>query len=217
MTATYRPKAMVFDFDGVIMDSIPVKTNAFGHILREFPKEQVTLLLEYHKENGGVPRRKKLEYFFQEIAKTPTELEKIAEYEDEFGKYVLKTLSNPEYLIQECVDFIEANCKKTPIYVASAAFQTEVDFLSKIHGFYNCFKGVYGHPSKKPAVIRQILTELNIDKSELVFIGDSMSDVKAGTETGVNFWAYNNLKLKEQSINYIPSFQNWALEAFASA
>ena len=44
---------VIFDCDGVILESVDVKTQAFGLAVAEHGPEAVDRLLEYHLENGA--------------------------------------------------------------------------------------------------------------------------------------------------------------------
>ena len=60
-------KNIILDFDGVILDSIPVKTEAFKQLFSDFSDDDVDLLIDFHLKNGGMSRYKKIEYFFKNI------------------------------------------------------------------------------------------------------------------------------------------------------
>ena len=60
-------KQVIFDCDGVILNSNDIKSNAFARSLIDEDKGLVKQFIEYHKKNGGVSRFKKFEYFFKNI------------------------------------------------------------------------------------------------------------------------------------------------------
>ena len=72
-------KNIIFDFDGVILNSVPVKTEAFRKLFEDFPKNKVEKLIEYHIQNGGKSRYIKIKYFFENILGQPIEENKINE------------------------------------------------------------------------------------------------------------------------------------------
>ena len=47
-------QAILFDFDGVIADSVHVKTEAFAKIYEPYGKEVVNRVVTHHIANGGV-------------------------------------------------------------------------------------------------------------------------------------------------------------------
>ena len=58
---------IVFDCDGVILESVDAKTQAFARIGAEFGEEARDRLVAYHAMYGGVSRYKKFEWMFQEV------------------------------------------------------------------------------------------------------------------------------------------------------
>ena len=57
-------KNIIFDFDGVVLDSVPVKTEAFIKLFQSYEKQHVDKLIEYHLKNGGKSRYLKIKYFY---------------------------------------------------------------------------------------------------------------------------------------------------------
>ena len=57
-------KNIFWDFDGVIIDSMPIREFGFRRIFKDFNKEKVELLTDFHRENGGLSRFFKIRYFF---------------------------------------------------------------------------------------------------------------------------------------------------------
>ena len=60
---------MVFDCDGVLIESNAVKTLAFGQTVDEFGQKAMDRLMNYHREHGGISRFKKFEWFYREVVK----------------------------------------------------------------------------------------------------------------------------------------------------
>jgi beta-phosphoglucomutase-like phosphatase (HAD superfamily) len=60
-------KAIIFDFDGVILESASIKTNAFAEVVRDYPREQAEEFVQYHMSHMGISRHVKFRYFIEEI------------------------------------------------------------------------------------------------------------------------------------------------------
>ena len=60
--------SIIFDCDGVILDSNQIKTNAFYKATLPWGYKAAKAFVEYHKSNGGVSRYVKFKYFLDEIA-----------------------------------------------------------------------------------------------------------------------------------------------------
>ena len=60
-----RPvKAILFDFDGVIVDSVDIKTIAFKELFSAFP-EHSREIERYHLDHLGVSRYQKFEWIYR--------------------------------------------------------------------------------------------------------------------------------------------------------
>ena len=49
-------KAIIFDFDGVITESMDIKTQAFAYLFKDCKKEVVGKIIKLHLDNGGMSR-----------------------------------------------------------------------------------------------------------------------------------------------------------------
>ena len=105
-------KNILFDFDGVILDSMPIRDYGFKRIFEDFKDNQISQLLDYHNENGGLSRYVKIKYFYNEILNKEILEEKINSYASAFSKIMKKELVNKKYLIVDTLEFIKNNFKK---------------------------------------------------------------------------------------------------------
>ena len=78
-------KTIFWDFDGVILDSMPIRDYGFKKIFEEFDKELVDKLLEYHTLNGGLSRYVKIRYFYNTVLGLEVNDEKVQELADKFS------------------------------------------------------------------------------------------------------------------------------------
>ena len=74
------------------------------------------------------------------------------------------------------------------------------------------FKGVYGSPASKSNHINVICTKNNIKSDELIFFGDSYSDLEAASENGVKFV----LRLHEHNKKYFQDYRGHKIYNFKS-
>ena len=56
-------EGVIFDFDGTIVDSVNIKTNAFAKIYEPFGKNIVKKVIKHHNENGGLSRFEKFKHY----------------------------------------------------------------------------------------------------------------------------------------------------------
>ena len=60
---------MIFDFDGVIIDSTEVKVEEYRTLLSQFTKNEATLneIINIYRNSGGIPRETTLKKVFKEV------------------------------------------------------------------------------------------------------------------------------------------------------
>ena len=52
-------KAIIFDFDGVLVESLDIKTRAFAKLFGPEGPDMAKRVVDYHLQNGGVSRYEK--------------------------------------------------------------------------------------------------------------------------------------------------------------
>lgn len=198
---------IIFDFDGVILDSMPVREVGFVRIFNLYPKAKVDQLLEYHRTNGGLSRYHKIRYFYEAILNKRISEQEIINYAELFSEIMRDELKKSEYIIHETLTFIKDNFQNHNYFIASGSDQNELRYLCKQHKIDRYFKGIYGSPTHKNDIVKEILISNNISQENVVLIGDSINDYEAAKVNRIKFFGYNNSDLKTICDNYIDSFR----------
>jgi len=79
---------LVFDFDGVLADSVEVKTAAFAQLYEPYGSDIVTRVVSHHRDHGGMPRYEKFRIYHREFVGEPLDEPGIAALTDAFSKLV---------------------------------------------------------------------------------------------------------------------------------
>ena len=198
-------KNILWDFDGVILDSMEIKCDGFLELFQEYDKNYLAKLEKYHYNNGGVSRFDKIRYFYNDIIKEDITEEKILKLADKFAILIKSKLYNKENLITETVDFIEQNYKKYNFHIVSGAEHKELNNLCDNFELTQYFKSIEGSPTKKDILIKNVIEKFNYEKKETILIGDAMIDYHASVKNDIEFYGYNNINLKRLG-NYINNF-----------
>jgi len=198
---------IIFDFDGVILDSVPVKTNAFRIIFQEYGDDKVEKIIEYHLENGGLSRYEKIEYFFKVILGRKISKNEIDKYANLFSKITLNELAQKKYIITDTIKYIRTNYKKYNMHIASGASETDLKLICDKLDIAKYFISIHGSPKEKTILIKDILLSYSYKKKNTCLVGDSINDYKASAENGIDFFGFNNSSLKMLGYSYISSFQ----------
>ena len=62
-----RMKAVIFDCDGVILDSNNFKTKLFKDVLGDYPSDEVESFSDFQKKSFGLSRYKLFEIFLKNL------------------------------------------------------------------------------------------------------------------------------------------------------
>lgn len=198
-------KVVFWDFDGVILNSLPVRDYGFRKIFEEFNDVLVNRLLEYHSLNGGLSRYVKIRYFYNAILGIDVSDEKVQELASKFSSIMKIELTNKKYLISETVEFIKQNYKKYNFHIVSGSDEKELNYLCEKLDLSKFFKTIEGSPTPKNELVKNILGKYNYNSNECILIGDSVNDYEAACLNKIKFYGYNNEKLKNKA-DYIEDF-----------
>lgn len=178
-------KAVIFDFDGVIVDSADIKTEAFAQLFRAYPY-RLTKIVDYHIKNSGISRYVKFRYIYENIlGKNIDKKEEIA-LGEEFSRIVFeKVICAP--LVPGAKDFFDANRGRRLFFIASGTPEEELRDIINTKGLTNYFKEVLGSPKTKVDIIYHILNKYHFCLNEIVYVGDADSDRIAAEKAGIYF------------------------------
>lgn len=179
-------KAVVFDFDGVILESAEIKTEAFKKLFQDDYPEHVARIIEHHKQNMGISRFVKFKYIYEEILGLELTNESQRKLGERFEEIVQKEIFQTPF-VPGTMEFLKNYSKSYSLYVASGTPEQELVSITKKLMIIDYFKGVYGSPRSKSEILFDLIKSFHWDPGEMVFIGDGDSDFRAAQETGVHF------------------------------
>ncbi|SHO65383.1 HAD family hydrolase [Algoriphagus zhangzhouensis] len=198
-------EVILWDFDGVILDSMPTRELGFRKVLEEYPKEQVEELIQFHYKNGGWSRYVKFRYFFEEILGKEVTTDFISELCSKFSRIMLDLLSSKELLILDSLGYIQGNFSNQEMHIVSGSDQKELRLLCQQLDIHTYFSSINGSPTPKIELVKNLLQIIPFSRSEIVLIGDSRNDLEAAEINGIDFFGYNNWDLQKDN-GYILSF-----------
>lgn len=199
-------KNILWDFDGVILDSMKIRDWGFGEIFKSFNKQDVDKLLAYHNLNGGLSRYVKIRYFYEVILEKNISAEEVLKYANNFSRLMKKELVNSNNLIKDSVNFIKENHKNYNFHIVSGSDQNELRFLCSELNLDTYFVSIHGSPTPKKQLVATLLKDYKYNLEDCCLIGDSINDFEAADFNSIEFYGYNNFELREYSKIYIDSF-----------
>lgn len=189
-------KAIIFDFDGVLVESLDIKTNAFAKLFEQDGEDTVKRVVDYHLNNAGVSRYEKIKYIYKEILNRPLNNGELQMLCDKFADLVVDGVIAAPY-VKGAREFLENYASKYKCFVASATPQREIEEIVQRRNIKHYFIAIYGSPFKKMDAVKDILVKEAIEPVNAVYIGDALSDYIAARDNLVNFIARIN---KNESI-----------------
>jgi HAD superfamily hydrolase (TIGR01549 family) len=181
-------QAFFFDFDGVLADSVEVKTRAFALLFEPYGPEVMAKVVDHHRRHGGMTRFDKFRHYFREFLGKPLDEAGLADLCRRFSQLVVdEVVASPA--IPGSVAFLERWHQKVPCFVVSATPEDEIHAIVRRRGLTTFFKGVAGAPPSKKEIIQRFLTQYKLTGAKCLFFGDAESDYRAAQAWGVNFLA----------------------------
>jgi HAD superfamily hydrolase (TIGR01549 family) len=178
-------KAIIFDFDGVIVESVDIKTEAFKKLF-SFAPLHLSKILQYHQQNSGVSRFDKFRYIHKHILHEPLSPERFSELSERFSSLVIGAVV-AAHSVNGAEEFLEKWYRKLPLFIVSATPEKELREIVRMRGISRYFRGIYGSPCRKEEHIRALIREYKADPGEVVYVGDATNDLNAARNAGIRF------------------------------
>ncbi len=178
-------EAIFFDVDGVLIDSMDVKGEAFVDTFPEVPDLR-DAILRHHLSNGGVNRVQKIaEMYALAFGRVPSPAE-LDERVRAFASHAEdRVVGAPE--MPGTRSALEYWSPRLPLYAVSATPAVELRRILQRREIGGFFRSISGWPPEKSTLIAQILMRDSLQPSQCVLIGDSRQDLAAAERTGLHF------------------------------
>ena len=182
----YKYKTIVFDCDGVVLDSNVVKTEAYFRTAKNLgaTDAQAQALVDYHVKLGGISRYHKFDWYLREVLQQPVTEAAVQKLLDSFSQEL-------EVGLMQCdlAKGLFALRKKTESnwLILSGGDQQEIRDLFANRKIAHMFNGgLFGSPDNKDLVLAREIASRNIQLPAL-FVGDAKYDFEAATRAGLDF------------------------------
>lgn len=181
-------KTLIFDCDGVVLNSNRVKTSAFYQATLSFGESAAQAMVNYHITNGGVSRYAKFVHFMEQIAPIssarvkPKSLHKLlADYAAAVKKGLL------ECEIADGLSEFREQMQQARWMIVSGGDQAELREVFFTRGIADWFDGgIFGSPDAKPKILAREIANGNI-QHPAIFFGDSRYDYQCAKAAGLDF------------------------------
>lgn len=202
-------KSLIFwDFDGVIKESVDIKTKAFVQLFSSFGKDVADLVKFHHEANGGMSRYDKFPIYLKWAGIEPTQT-LIEEYSQKFNLLVFSEVLNAQW-VEGVEDFLRTNKYNQLFVLVSATPQSELELIIKELDLDRLFIAVYGAPTGKASAIAEMLKKLNIGVAQALMIGDATADRDAAIANSISFL----LRRHESNIDVFSDYKDLSISDF---
>ncbi len=180
-------KLMVFDFDGVLADSVEIKTEVFAKLYETYGLDVVAKVVRHHRANGGMSRFEKFRFYHREFVGQEIGEGKVRELADEFSVLAKQAVIDaPE--IPGALAALRNFCAAGKTCVVNSATPEEeiIDIVNRRH-LSEYLVAVYGAPASKKDNLEKILNNFSSLAKDTIFFGDTRSDLNAALALDVDF------------------------------
>jgi HAD superfamily hydrolase (TIGR01509 family) len=192
--ANWKIRCVIYDCDGVLFDSLEANTRLYNDLCARVGR--------------GPLREEELKYVHTHTVFEA--LHFIFGKENDLEKRALEILKQKqvdlkdyiEYLKMEphLVEVLEKLKEKGILRVINTNRTTSMKYIMEKYDLWQYFEMVVTaldvkNPKPNPESIEKIIQELNLNKEEAIFVGDSDVDQQTAESSGVRFIAYKNREI----------------------
>ncbi len=174
-------KAIIFDYDGVIVESANDAFDIYTKIFEELKIENKPKTLKEFKKIYGLTHHE----LIKNMCIEEKDLNKI---DEKFKKETYKIQPKPFPKIKEVLEELH---QKYKLVIVSSNFTDHIKDNLKIFGLYNFFDLIKGvedssSPFSKDKALTQVINELGLKNEEVVFLGDMEMDCISGKKAKID-------------------------------
>lgn len=175
---------LLFDFDGVLFDTNQLKTRAFELALSDYPSDRVEALIQYHKDNGGISRQRKLKHFFENIMQQPDSDKQQQIAVEAFAQYCQQLLPQANLLIGVSAFLQLAAEQNIPMAICSGGNRLEIIKLLQREKLEEYFVHIFGNERTKAEHAQESIVSAY---ENVCFFGDSRYDMQIAEQFQFSF------------------------------
>lgn len=178
--------AILFDFDGTLVESLNIKVAAFRSLYAGFGPDVAERAVAHYRAHTGVPRVQRFADCHRELlGREPSEAELAALSADFRTLVEEEVIRCPE--VAGARAFLDAYAARIPCYVVSATPQEELERIVERRGMTRYFADLLGSPPDKTALVHDLISTEWYDPRRVVMVGDGRADLAAAEAAGCRF------------------------------
>lgn len=181
-----RFEAIVFDFDGVLVESVDVKTRAFAALYAGHAEAFMAEVAAFHLANGGLSRFAKFRHYQALLGRPPLAPAEEQALSERFSRLVLDAVVAAPFVTgaKEALDHFRG---RLPLFVASGTPDGELAEIVGRRGMGSYFVSVHGSPARKGEILAAIAARHGLAPARMLMVGDAGADLEGARAAGTAF------------------------------
>ena len=180
-------KAIIFDFDGVILESVIAKHKAFIQLYKDSNKLTKSQIENFHIKNHGLTRNAKFLYVQKKILKKKKlSSSQIVQLSSLYTQLIEKNCKNCK-LVRGVKKFIKRKNRTSNLFIVSNIPDRELNAITRKLKIKKYFKKIYGSANRKKDSTKKLLKKFKLKNTEVVMIGDTTEDYKSAKHNKIKF------------------------------
>jgi phosphoglycolate phosphatase len=178
-------RALILDFDGVVLESNGLKAEVFREVFGRFPAH-VAPMMAWHEAHISLSRYAKFEHLVFERLGRPDDRALVDDLAADFSRRIFgRVCTCPE--VPGALAFLEHSAARVPLHLASVTPERELLAILDRRGLRRYFTSIFGCPPwTKPGAVASIVASYG-GAHGLALIGDSPGDRLAAESAAIEF------------------------------
>jgi len=185
-----RYRLFIYDFDGVIKQSVQAKTDAFVKMFEEYDLDIQNYVKDYHEAHGGISRYEKFKHYYSYLFNRSLKNDELEQLARRFSNAVLDKVVESDYL-PGALETIDKTSRLGKNIICTGTPQSEMKTILNRLGIDIFFGDVYGSPKSKSVILKEVLSQNDIPNAEMIYFGDSITDKEAALKYNIDFVGVN--------------------------
>jgi phosphoglycolate phosphatase len=165
-------KAVIFDFDGTLADSMPFLEQIGVEMMMKYFEISIEDATHRYRTTTGLPYEQQVKMNFPDHPKCEEAIE-------EFEQLKIDRIFD-QHLFDDTEQTVrELNERGFDVFVSSSTFQPTIEEYFRRIGLLDLFKGILGYRpgfEKGADHFNYIKSEFNVEFDDMLFVGDSLKD-----------------------------------------
>ncbi len=174
-----------WDFDGVIKDSVTVKSTGYEKLFSPYGATVVEKVRRHHGQHGGVSRYEKIPLYLSWAGESSSP-NLVQDFCNQFSNLVQQAVIDSPW-VPGVREYLHENHSQQHFILITATPQEEIERILNALKIAHYFREIHGAPTAKATVVREVLDRLDCSPEQALVVGDSETDLGAAEKNNVPF------------------------------